>query len=374
MRPRGVARAAFYIDSHGFGHSTRSMALIEAFPPDWDFLLRSNAPDWLFEKELHRPHKQFPSPLDIHPKHSTGYRIDPAATRHAAARKVAEADNLLASEADWLREEGVDLVLSDISPLAIAAARRAGLPAYGVSNFTWDWIFEPLFVGFGPDGVVQTLREMMGEATANFRLPFSDPGTFPFGSVESPLLVRHPRKPREAAREEYGFEAEVRYFVVTFGGIEREIPNLPRLKDFEPLQFVRVARPGELSPGLAKKELIRHPLARNFWILHAPDLYHPDLVLAADGVVTKPGYGILSECMATATPILLDSREDFREFEVVKRVVANYPQVAVLESRKVEELDLGEALEKVLASPPRPWRGGVDGAEFIAERIVRGTD
>lgn len=369
-----MARAAFYIDSHGFGHSTRSMALIEAFPPEWEFFLRSNAPNWLFEKELHRPHRQFPSPLDIHPRHSSGYRIDPMATYQAASMMLAESEGLLDHEADWLRKQGVDLVLSDISPLAIAAARRASLPAYGVSNFTWDWIFEPLFSSLGLDGVVEPLREMVGRATANFRLPFSDPGTFPLGSVESPLLVRHPRKSREEAREEYGFEAGLRYLVVTFGGIERDIPNLVRLMDFEPLQFVRVARPGELSPPSGRTELIRHPSARNFSILHTHELYHPDLVLAADGVVTKPGYGILSECMATATPILLDSRDDFREFEVVKRVVASYPQVAVLESRKVEELDLAEALNQVFATPARPWEGSLDGAGFIADRIVQGTD
>ena len=45
------------------------------------------------------------------------------------------------AEAAFLRDERVDLVVADIPPLGLAAARRAGVPGIGVSNFTWDWIF-----------------------------------------------------------------------------------------------------------------------------------------------------------------------------------------------------------------------------------------
>ena len=41
---------------------------------------------------------------------------------------------------------------------------------------------------------------------------------------------------------------------------------------------------------------------------------YEDLVRAVDVVVTKPGYGIISECIANDTALLYTSRGDFREY------------------------------------------------------------
>jgi hypothetical protein len=38
-----------------------------------------------------------------------------------------------------------ELVVCDISPIGLAAAKRAGLPSVLVESFTWDWIYEPYF-------------------------------------------------------------------------------------------------------------------------------------------------------------------------------------------------------------------------------------
>ena len=34
-------------------------------------------------------------------------------------------------------------MVADIPPLAFAAAHRLGLPAVGVTNFSWGWIYAP---------------------------------------------------------------------------------------------------------------------------------------------------------------------------------------------------------------------------------------
>lgn len=365
-----MVRVAFYIDSHGFGHATRSMALIEALPESWHVLIRSNVPAWLFQKDLKRTFELFPSPLDIHPRHVTSYRVDIQKTLMAAERKLSCANDILAREADWLRDNRVDLVLSDIAPLAVQAASNAGIPSSGISNFTWDWIFEPLFNGH-PSGfsVVHKLREMTAQTTLNFRLPFSDPGTFPQGSIEAPLLVRPVSMNRQEARQHFGFDERSTYFLLTFGGIDGPVEKLDRLREFSPVQFIQVSRDAEQIPT-HERILRRHPEIENFWILTCSDLYHPDLVLAVDGVLTKPGYGILSECMATATPLILDSRDDFREFTVVRETVSLFPQCAIISNSEMEYLEIGTALEKVLAQPPLPWQGETRGDKWIAARLV----
>lgn len=365
-----MAVIAFYIDSHGFGHATRSMALIDALPESWRILIRSNAPSWLFRKDLKHRYDLSPSSLDLHPQHVSSYRVDSGKTLAVALEKLSNSSRLLESEVDWLRKNQVNLVLSDISPFPIQAAADAGIPSCAISNFTWDWIYEPLFNG-DPAGssLVRKLRDMIGQSTQNYRLPFSSPETFPGGSIDTPLLVRPVRMNRDEARWHYGLKEGVTWFLLTFGGIEGPIENLRRLHEFSPVQFVQVSRDAEKTPT-TERTLVRHPDIENLWILTCSDLHHPDLVLAVDGVVTKPGYGILSECMATATPLIHDSREDFREFSVVRETVSRYPQCAIISNSEMENLDLGAALEKVLAHQPLPWQGDQHGDLWIAERLV----
>jgi hypothetical protein len=364
-----VPKAAFYIDSHGFGHTTRSVELANAFPPDWEFVFKTNAPEWLFlENDIPRD-RIFPSRLDIHPIHSVGYRVDREATYEEAYRKIQMAGELVDREIEWLAKESIDAVLTDISPLAVRAGTRAGLPAYGISNFTWDWIFEPMFEGLDDGSLLGAIREMMAEATLNFRLPFSEESTFPFGSVDTPLLYRKPRMNREEAREYLGFEEGSRYVLLTFGGFDHPTNSVRRLADYSPIRFVCVVRNQTAGKEEQTPTLSRDSKVENLWHLDAPGLFHPDLVIAVDGLITKPGYGILSESMSAARPLVLDSRHDFREFEAVYKTLNDYPQVAFVEHDEIASLNLEEPLKRVLQVQPEAWRGGTNGAEFIVRRI-----
>ena len=68
-------------------------------------------------------------------------RLDAAETIRRAEKFHRDLDQDAAEEAEWLRREGVTLVVGDIPPLAFAAAARAGIPSIALGNFTWDWIY-----------------------------------------------------------------------------------------------------------------------------------------------------------------------------------------------------------------------------------------
>jgi L-arabinokinase len=53
----------------------------------------------------------------------------------------------------WLRATCTDLVVSDIVPLACAAAAAAGIPAVAVTNFSWGGLFGGGGLGFVCFGV-----------------------------------------------------------------------------------------------------------------------------------------------------------------------------------------------------------------------------
>ena len=62
--------------------------------------------------------------------------------------------------------------------------------------------------------------------------------------------------------------------------------------------------------------------------MYAAGVRYEDLVRAVDVVISKPGYGIISECVANDTALLYTSRGDFIEYDVF---VAEMPRV--LQSR-----------------------------------------
>src|SRR5207302_7348236 len=95
-----------------------------------------------------------------------------------------------------------------------------------------------------------------------------------------------------------------------------------------------------------------------------------DRVAAADVVVTEPGYGIVSECIANRTAMLYTSRGRFAEYDLFVREMP-----ALLRCRFLPQADLfagrwDEHVEALLAQPESPAGVPVDGAAVAAEKIL----
>ncbi len=65
--------------------------------------------------------------------------------------------------------------------------------------------------------------------------------------------------------------------------------------------------------------------------LYGSGLRYEDLVAAVDVVATKPGYGIVSECIANETAILYTSRGQFVEYEVLVAEMPRYLRCSFIE-------------------------------------------
>ncbi|HXH07065.1 MAG TPA: hypothetical protein VNI83_10790, partial [Vicinamibacterales bacterium] len=97
---------------------------------------------------------------------------------------------------------------------------------------------------------------------------------------------------------------------------------------------------------------------------------YEDLVAAADVVVTKPGYGIIAECIANGAGLLYTSRGPFREYDVLVREMPRYLRCGFIDQEALRAGRWRAALDAVLASPPPPERPRVDGAEVVARAIL----
>jgi len=99
-------------------------------------------------------------------------------------------------------------------------------------------------------------------------------------------------------------------------------------------------------------------------------LRYQDLVSAVDAVVTKPGYGIISECIANETALVYTSRGRFAEYPVLVREMPNYVRCAYLDQESLMSGHWRAALETAAGAPAPPERPATNGAEVVADMIA----
>ena len=101
-------------------------------------------------------------------------------------------------------------------------------------------------------------------------------------------------------------------------------------------------------------------------------LRYLDVIGAVDVVLTKPGYGIVTDCIAAGTRMIYTDRGDFPEYPILVAGMAEFLPCAYVSNEDVRTGRLAEALDSVLGEPfPPPPR--LDGAEVAARRLLGGS-
>jgi len=353
----------FYVSGHGFGHAVRAAEVMRAIldrSPGTRIHVRSGAPRWLFPEDdrvsASRVH------LDVGVVQENSLTLDPAATLARMEAILGEGDAILAREAAVLRDLGCRIVVGDIPPLAFPAAARAAVPSVAIANFSWDWIYRaylPAAPAFGP--IIEKMAAQYGTATLLLRLPFhGDLSAFP-RHRDIPLIARRASLPRAEQRRRLGLDASP-VALLSFGGFGLyELPVGRMARENPAWRFLVPWRPEGDLPG-------------NVRCFDGRRLRHEDLVAAADVVVTKPGYGIVAECLANGARVLYTSRGDFPEYPILVEALERHARARYISPDALLEGAVGEALDALLAQegavaplPPAAFEGAAVAAAAILE-------
>src|SRR5262249_19183200 len=95
-----------------------------------------------------------------------------------------------------------------------------------------------------------------------------------------------------------------------------------------------------------------------------------DVVRAADVVVSKPGYGIVSECIANGTSLLYASRGRFAEQDVFMEQMPQWLRCRAIDHDDLLDGRWNAAIDALLAQPVPRDRPRVDGADVAAAAVV----
>lgn len=355
-----MAHVAFYITGHGFGHATRMAAVAKALTeclPGLRLSIISTTPEWLFRLNLLRGFRLRPRALDVGVIQPDSIHLDAPATLKAYACMLEGQPTVIQEEAEILRRDGVDLVVADIPPAAFLVAQRAGLPAIGISNFTWDWIYAD-YVRTRPEysPILDAIRDAYGRADLFLRLPFHGPCDAFKALRDIPMIARLSRRPREEVRRRLGLDGTRPVILLSFGGF-----------DIQGIDFEQVERLSEYC--FLTTQPPSRP-ARNVRVVTLDGLLYEDLVAQADAVITKPGYGIVADCLANRTPVLYTSRGEFAEYPALVAGLERFGVSAFLGNQDLLSGNWRGSLEGLLGRPLTWTDLPADGAE-VAAGILR---
>ena len=341
----------FYISGHGFGHASRSIEIINALidrRPDLRVVIRSAVAPWLVERTARPGVVLSPAAVDTGIVQLDSLNLDAAASIARAEAFTASFANRVEAEVRFLREQRAILTISDLPALGIAAGLAAGVPAIASGNFTWDWIYAYYS---GGERVAREIGDVYKDTTMALRMPM-------WGGFETmrdvrdiPFVARRSRREPEEVRKALGLPLNRRVVLTSFGGYGLEGLNETALRS---ISGYHVLLPGMLDENAMYDRGFRYE----------------DLVRAVDVVVTKPGYGIISECIANQAALLYTSRGDFREYQVLVDAMPAYLRCGYIDHADLFAGRWQHHLDSLLSQRERATRVAVNGADVAADMLL----
>jgi hypothetical protein len=352
-----------YVSGHGFGHSTRVGQVLQELrrlDPACPIAVVTSAPEGLYREAGLDPMTYRSDECDVGLVQQGALAIDGAGTASRWREFMQTWSGRVAMEADWLRSIRPRVVLGDVPPLAFAAASAAGVPSVALANFSWDWIYRHL-ARHEPalEDAAAWAAECYERADRLLRLPFYG-DLSAFRTIEDvPLVARRPAFSREEARRRLGLPVRPAV-LLSFGGIGLRDFDLRVLALWAEYSFVTTDDRGERPANMRTVDgSTRMRLG----------LTYVDLVAACDVVITKPGYGIVTDCLGAGTRIVYTERGDFPEYPILVDGMSRLLPCAHVNNDDLACGRVGDAIADVLSRdvPPRP---DLSGAEVVARRLL----
>jgi len=345
------------VTNHGFGHATRMasvLAVLQTQAPDLKIIVASTAPQWLLAEYLPQPFYHRQRSFDVGVVQSDSLAMDKERTLQKWQEIRLRQSEIIAEEAEFLLQQKVDLVLADIPHLAVAIAHGAGVPCWMMSNFGWDFIYRPWGGEFSV--LADWLSENYAQCDHLFRLPFCEPmASFPV--IQEVGLTGVPCNfSPEDLYSKLQLSPDRFTVLLTFGGLSlQEIPyrNVLQFPDWQFITF------DQNAPPLPNLKIIDRR-----WQIRPVDIMQ-----ICDRIVTKPGYGTLSEIYRNQKPVICLRRNDFAEADLLIAGVEQYMHHLVIEPTEFLHGDW-HFLTETLRSPTSKQTLSCDGEYVIARAVL----
>ena len=327
-----------YVSGHGYGHATRTNAIVRALlqmDSNLQVAVRTAAPAMLFESDVRYSRVAVEGSIV---ETRDALAVDTAASAASLREFLSRSDQFIASELQFLRDSRARLIVGDIPFIAGELARRTGIQAVAAGNFLWHWILAEC----GDCELIEMIRDGYRGYTRALRLPFSHSDewdVFP-QTTDVPLVTPRGGRPRNEVRRELGLTKTA---VLLGGRGTLEGDALARVRSENPeFEFV----------------------------LPSDGPVYSDLLRASDVVAAKIGYSIAAECIAEEKRLLYPPRSGFREEGILRREVPRFMPAAQIPVIDWAAGNWRPYLQRLLEIPRPQATMPADGASVCARAIA----
>lgn len=311
-----MKRILIYVSDHGYGHAARMVALTRKLLKTQNYqiviknhtafdFLKSGLPDVRIEKVQ----------TDVGPVFDwNSFKLDLEATYTGFTKWIENESNWLTKEAKSFKENPADLVLTDISPMALRLAEMVGCPAITVGNFSWIDILKKMPFHEKKHSVLKWLKESFSLCDFAIKLPLSMSMEGFQKTIQSSLLCRDVTIKPEHTLENLGLDS--RPVVVYIGDI---IPKRIKINNESNLPVIIMSG---RSLNIENAQIYSYE--------------GQNVIAAANLIITKAGYSTLAECVRSRCPMYILPRIGYPEDEVLCNQVKEKGIAEIIDLEKSE--------------------------------------
>lgn len=351
------------ISAHGLGHAAQIVPVLNALAqqvPNLQVILRTEVPRRFFESRLQVSWELSPAVQDIGCVQRGPLQIDLDATRSRHLAFHADWEARVAHEVLAIQAKQPDLVLSDISYLAIEAGSRAQIATVALGSLSWDVVLEPFLAPDDTQG--RQVLAQMREAYRKAAIMSSAPGmALPaFRRIEDVGPITEPTVPDPARlRKEVGAQADEQIALVGFGGVPLESLPFEHMAEMPGFRFIVGGPTPQPHPRVIAAEAIPLPFRL--------------IMASADVIITKPGYATVVEAVAARIPVVYVRRYQFADEAGLVEYLHRYGQAAELSAADFIAGRWEGAIMSALAAPPPRHEAPAPTGASEAARILEAT-
>lgn len=297
-----MKKIAYYISDYGFGHATRSAAIIKELLNNDDKIrieiITSFSLSFLREVFMDSRVTFREASTDIgYVLQENSLEPDIQCLNEKFDRYMGEWESRIHTELTYLAQNKIDLVLSDIYPAPFPAAKKLGIPTIGLSNFTWYTAYKELLEEHKLAKLKSAYNEMTyflalaGENEPPWKAEKISYGFFSRDvDFEEVQRIQHMLNPMGARKLIFfGLGMKIGHYALD----ELDIWNQNNIT------FI-VSSNTKIQGG----NIYRIPRSYT-------NVQH--FIAASDLVVSKAGWGTVSEAISSGTPTLIISRSNMVE-------------------------------------------------------------
>ena len=308
-----MKKILYYVSEHGLGHLTRSVGLIRELQNETEIMIRNSNESFL--------KKSLPSISTFSGKTDQGPIISENAVSIDWKKTLSSINDWysnftynLEKECTFIKKLKPDVIISDISPIPLSASKKLGIQSIAISNFTWLDIFSKL-ENFNLD----YLNESYQNASFCIQLPLSTSMNIFKQKKQVGIVCKSLSENNMLVRKKLNID-ESKFLIFI---------NLPKfynviLKNFKNFQVISTG-----ATTTSENTMFIEP-----WI------EGQNLINASDLVITKCGYGMISECLTAGTPFKLIADDLHPEQNAMLKHLSDYGMKNIIPDWKNGQIEI----------------------------------